>query len=270
MPGTVLSQIHVYPIKSAGGVALDSATVDRCGLRYDRRWMLVDDKGVYITQRRFPRMALIDVEVSSGSLTIEAPAMSTLRVPVSPEAGGLIRVRIWDDLLEVVPVCKEADHWFSEFLGIPCRLVYMPDDTVRLAGPEYATGEDQVAFADRFPFLLTSEASLDDLNTRLAQSLPMNRFRPNLVIKGCEPYAEDEWKQISIGHIPFRVAKPCSRCAITTVEQTEGAMGREPLHTLAKYRRFGNEVLFGQNLIHNTPGTLRVGDPLEVTALKKR
>jgi uncharacterized protein YcbX len=262
--GTYLSGLYVYPIKSAGGVPLEASGVDERGLRHDRRWMLVDEAGSFMSQRRFPRMALIGVRLEPDRLVVDAPGMPSLEVPLRPPDGKLMLTRVWDDLVEVSTVGDSADRWFGEYLGVGCKLVYLPDESIRPVDPAYGRTEDRVGLADGFPFLLISEASLADLNARLERPVPMNRFRPNLVVRGCKPFAEDGWKMVRIGEITFRVVKPCSRCAITTVNQETAATGKEPLRTLARFRRAGKEVLFGQNLIHDEIGTLRIGDPAEV------
>jgi uncharacterized protein YcbX len=260
-----LSGLYVYPIKSCGGIALESATVDTTGLRYDRRWMLVDDAGEFLSQRRLPKMTLISVRFGPERLIVSAPGMPDLGVPLLPETADLVGVSVWGDSSQGVPVGEHADRWFGEFLDFPCRLVYKPDDDIRLVDSLYAEDGDQVGFADGFSFLMISEASLDDLNERLEAPVPMNRFRPNLVVSGCEPFAEDGWSMVRVGSVPFRVAEPCARCAITTVDQETGSRGKEPLRTLATYRKSGGEVFFGRNLIHASLGTVRVGDPVEVT-----
>jgi uncharacterized protein YcbX len=262
--GFTLSGLYVYPIKSCGGVALESAAVSATGLRHDRRWMLVDGAGGFLSQRRLPRMALISVRFAPERLIVGAPGMPDLEVPLHPETADLVDVCLWGDAGRGAPVGDEADRWFAEFLEFPCRLVYKPDEDVRLVDSLYAGDGDQVGFADGFSFLLISEGSLDDLNGRLEEPVQMNRFRPNLVVSGCEPYAEDGWSRIRVGSVPFRVAEPCPRCAITMVDQETGARGKEPLRTLATYRRSGEGVLFGRNLIHASLGTVRVGDPVEV------
>ena len=263
--GLTLSQLYVYPIKSCGGVALESAAVDATGMRHDRRWMLVDETGEFLSQRKLPRMALISVRLAPEHLIVGAPGMPDLEVPLEPETGNLVDVCVWGDAGRGVPAGEEADRWFGEFLEFPCRLVYKPDGDVRLVDSMYAEDGDQVGFADGFAFLLISEASLEDLNERLEEPVPMNRFRPNLVVRGCEAYAEDRWSRIRVGAVPFRVAEPCWRCAITLVDQKTGARGKEPLRTLATYRRSSEGVLFGRNLIHASLGTLHIGDPVEVT-----
>jgi uncharacterized protein len=259
-----LSGLYVYPIKSMGGIPLEAWDVDGRGLRYDRRWMLVDEDGWFISQRELPRMALIGVRIEPDRLVVVAPGMPLLELSLGTTTGKTIPARIWDDVVEASPVGDDADRWFGEFLGVRCRLAFLPDESVRPVDPDYGETGDQVGLADGFPFLLISEASLADLNARLEQPLPMNRFRPNLVIGGCEPFAEDGWSRVRIGSITFRVVKPCSRCAITTVDQTTVVTGKEPLRTLARFRKVGNKVLFGQNLIHDGTGTLHTGDPVEI------
>jgi uncharacterized protein len=259
-----LSGLYMYPIKSAGGIPIEAWDVDGRGLRHDRRWMLVDEAGRFMSQRRFPRLALVGVRIEPDHLVVDAPEMPSLEVPLRSPDASLRLARVWNDLVEVLTVGDEADHWFGEFLDVRCKLVYLPDESIRPVDPAYGNTEDQVGLADGFPFVLVSEASLADLNARLEQPMPINRFRPNLVVRGCEPFAEDGWRLICISKIPLRVVKPCSRCTITTVDQRTATTGKEPLRTLARFRRAGNKVLFGQNLIHDETGTLRVGDPVEI------
>ena len=260
-----LSGLYVYPIKSCAGISLDSADLISTGLRHDRRWMLVDESGEFMSQRAHPRMALISTHLSDGQLTVSAPGMPDLLIPLLQENGKLIDVEVWGDVNKGALVGEEADHWFGEFLRFPCRLVRKPEDDPRPVDSIYAANGDQVGFADGFAFLLISEASLDDLNSRLEDPLPMNRFRPNFVVRGCDAYAEDGWGRLHIGGVPFRVAEGCPRCAITTTNQETGERGKEPLRTLATYRKFDGEVYFGRNLIHDTLGTVRLGDTVETT-----
>jgi len=260
-----LSGLYVYPIKSCAGISLEGSELSATGLRYDRRWMLVDETGEFMTQRAHPRMALISTHISNEHLTVGAPGMPDLEVPFQQNSENLIDVNVWGDANLGGLVGAEADRWFSEFLKFTCRLVRKPDDDPRLVDSLYAKGGDQVSFADGFAFLLISEASLGDLNGRLENPLPMNRFRPNFVVSGCDPYAEDGWGRLRIGGVPFRVAEACPRCAVTTVDQRTGVRGKEPLRTLAKYRKSEGEVFFGRNLIHDALGTVHVGDPVEPT-----
>jgi uncharacterized protein len=261
----VFSGVYVYPIKSCGGIPLASADLGTTGLVHDRRWMLVDEVGKFVSQRRHPRMALISPHLAPDRLVVSAPGMPDLKVPLEGEDGERIDVEVWGDAQRGEPVGGYADRWFGRFLGSACRLVRKPEDDVRPVDSAYARGGDQTSFADAFPLLLISEASLEDLNGRLESPIPMNRFRPNLVVRGCGPYAEDGWEEVRAGDAVFRVAEPCARCAITTVDQGSGERGKEPLRTLATYRKAQGEVWFGRNLIHASLGTVRVGDPVEVT-----
>ena len=265
-PSTVtLSGLYVYPIKSCAGIPLQSADLSATGLRHDRSWMLVDETGEFMSQRAHPRMALISIRFSAEHLIVSAPGMEELEIPLYPQAESSIDVRVWGDTNRGELVTEEANRWFTEFLKFPCRLVHKPEDDPRLVDSSFAESGDQVSFADGFAFLLISEASLEDLNSRLEDPLPMNRFRPNFVVRGCGPYAEDGWRLLRIGSVPFRVAEQCPRCAITTVDQRTGARGNEPLRTLATYRKSELGTVFGRNLIHDTLGTVHVGDPVETT-----
>lgn len=267
-----LSAIHVYPVKGLKGIELAQARCTDRGLEHDRRWMVVDagDHG-FLSQREHPRMATVWTDVGRGKLTLSAPDVDEVEVPLSPSASApRMRVRIWESDCDALAVSGEADAWLSDYLAIDCRLVYMPDKTRRMSNPAYGGEGKLVGFADGFAFLLTGEASLADLNARLAAKshpeLPMSRFRPNLVVSGALPYAEDAWKQIRIGEAVFAAAKPCGRCQVTTTDQATGeVMGPEPLATLATYRdsqEFG--TMFGMNLVLVRPGTVRVGDLVTV------
>ena len=227
--------------------------------------MVIDDNARFLTQRQQAWMSLVDVRLDADDvLHLAAPGMAPLSVERSgPQA---LEVSVWNDRVSAELVGAEADAWLSEFIGQACRLVHMPDRTQRAVDPEFAAADDQVGFADGFPFLLISQASLDDLNARLDRPLPMLRFRPNLVISGCAPYAEDDWRRIRIGALEFRVAKACSRCVIPTIDYATGERGREPLQTLMTYRRRDNKIYFGQNLIHEGTGRLERGMPVEVLA----
>lgn len=263
MTEVVLSGIYIYPIKSAGGISLSTAVVEDRGLQHDRRFMIVDSQGKFLTQRQFPQMALITTQLQAESLIVSAPEMSPLSVPLVPEYHTRILVQVWRDHLSAISVGKTASAWFSEFLGITCQLVYMAEDSQRFVESEYAAN-NLVSFADGFPFLLTSEASLQNLNQHLAHPVNMSRFRPNFVVTGKEAFAEDSWQLISINSILFEVAKSCARCSIVTVDQATGEKGQEPLSTLASYRLYKGEILFGQNLIAQGNGVINLGDRVEV------
>ena len=258
----VVSALAVYPIKSTRGIALARARIARRGFEHDRRFMVVGDNSKFLTQRTHPRLALVDVRIAGDHLVISASGAGSITVPLVPE-GVRRQVTVWRDTCDAV-VVSEASPWFRDWLGITCDLVFMPDDVERLAKPAHALPGDLVGFPDGYPFLLTASASLDDLNTRLVAPVTMERFRPNIVVSGSNAFAEDGWKRIAIGGVPFRVAAPCARCTITTVDPATAEMGVEPLKTLATFRTRDNEVLFGQNLVHDAEGTIEVGAAVEV------
>ena len=183
-----------------------------------------------------------------------------------PPATGSTAVRVWKDTCRAAWLGERPAAWFSDFLGSSCGLVYMAGETIRPADPAYAPGGTRVSFADAFPFLLISEESLADLNLRLADPLPMNRFRPNLVVAGAAPYQEDRWDRVEIKGLGFRIVKPCARCVVTTTDQLTTERGREPLRTLATYRQVNGKVMFGQNVVHERQGRLRLGDAVITTA----
>ncbi|HIC82371.1 MAG TPA: MOSC domain-containing protein [Chromatiales bacterium] len=264
MPSLTLSGITIYPVKSLAGIELDEAVVGERGFLFDRHWMIVDPQGQFLTQREMPRMALIQPVLNENGLELYAEGQAPLYLPLEPDKPEPLDVQLWNDRCQAMACGTVADQWLGAVLGRPARLVYLPPEHVRRLDPEYARPADETGFADGFPFLLVSEASLADLNSRLEARLSMRRFRPNLVVKGCGPYAEDTWGRIRIGKIGFRVVKPCARCAITTVDPDTAERSKEPLTTLAGYRRRGNKVYFGQNLIQDTTGALTVDDPVEI------
>lgn len=261
----VLSSIHVYPVKACGGLSPAEWPVDAFGLRNDRRWMVVNLAGRFLTQREAPRLALIRPALETGGLVLRAPGMTELRLPLVPATRERVSVQVWGDATEGVPVSPEAAQWLTRYLGALARLVWMPDDIVRPTDPAYADGY-RVSFADGFGFLLISEASLADLNRRLEAPLPMNRFRPNLVVSGTEPFAEDAWREIRIGGLALRLVKPCGRCVVTTTDQETAERGQEPLRTLATFRERDGKLMFGMNVVHRGTGRLAMGMPVEVVA----
>jgi uncharacterized protein len=258
-----LSEINVYPLKSAKGISVRTALVERRGIQFDRRWMVVDSSGVFLSQRAFPRLALISTHFGSDTLYVNAPGMNTLTLLLQPSGTDPIRVHVWNDAVDAISAGDEAQKWFSTYLNMPSRLVFMPENSIRHVEPESAIHNDIVSFADGFPLLLISQHSLDDLNNRLVTPVPMNRFRPNVVVNDSSAFAEDRWKKIRIGTMLFYVVKPCSRCITTTVDQETGIQGKEPLATLSRYRKVDGNVLFGQNIIPENVGTITVGDQVE-------
>jgi uncharacterized protein YcbX len=264
MTHSTLSAITLYPVKSLAGISVTRWPVTKTGLQYDRKWMLVDNAGQFLSQRKLPRMALIKTALTDSHLILSASGMEDLPLPLTPADGETIISTIWNDQCEASSVSLEADQWLSSFLNQNCRLVYQPEEMIRQVDPDYGRHTDNVAFSDGFPFLIISENSLVSLNREMQLNLPMTRFRPNLVISGCPGYAEDNWREISIGNIDFRLPKPCSRCAIPTIDPETALAGKEPLSTLNRIRKWQNNVYFGQNALHNQCGTLTVGDAVQV------
>lgn len=258
-----LTDIYVYPIKSLGGIRLTEAEVEMRGLKYDRRWLLVDENGRFLTQRTFAGMALLEVSLLEEGLSIRhrsRPEVAPLLVPYEGNQNNLIPVSIWDDICPAQLVSPAADAWFSAVLGRPVRLVRMPATTRRPVDPDIVPAGAVVSFADAYPFLVIGQAALDHLNGQLAEPVPMNRFRPNFVFSGGEPHAEDRWTNFWIGSVPFRGVKPCARCVVTTINQATATAGNEPLRTLARYRTWNKKVFFGMNVLGMAAGTVRVGD----------
>ena len=264
-----VSALYVYPIKSLGGIAVKEALLTERGLQYDRRWMLIDSDNRFLSQREIARMALFKVAITGNGLSVTySPTNSSLQIPFQPLHTQLFEVTVWEDTCLAQRVSAEADTWFSNILGMPCKLVYMPDDTLRQVDPNYA-GEGMVtSFADAFPLMMISQASLDDLSAKVGAPIPMNRFRPNLVYTGGQPYSEDELASFSINNINFYGVKLCARCPIPGIDQDTAVGGKEPIKTLSSYRRRQNKIYFGQNLIHEGTGILRVGDALEILEVK--
>jgi uncharacterized protein len=268
-----LTQLHIYPVKSLAGIALSSARVEQRGLQHDRRWMLVRPAdGRFVTQRELPGMALLGTAIESQHLVIFDRKNVAHRCRIPLEAGldgrAARAITVWDDTLDAAPTTPEADAWLSARLGEPLQLVRMHEAAHRPADPKYAPEGHEVSFADGFPFLLIGEASLDDLNQRLPQPVPMDRFRPNFVFskEKSTPYEEDTWRAFRVGNQQFMGVKPCGRCIVTTIDQGTAERSAEPLRTLASYRRVGNKVLFGQNVVWlgtDAEATVRVGDLIE-------
>ncbi|MET9508520.1 MOSC N-terminal beta barrel domain-containing protein [Streptomyces flavidovirens] len=272
MPNYLLHAVHVYPVKSAAGCAPGEVRVEPWGPAGDRRWMLVDPAGKVVTQRQQPRLALTRAEpLPDGGIRLSAPGREPLSVTV-PEPVGTAVAQFPKDKVEAVEADAGAHAWFSEFLGAEVRVVHLDDPARRRpVAPKHGRPGETVSFADAYPLLVTTLSSLDALNSLIAQGdhadegpLPMTRFRPNAVLDGTAPWAEDDWKRIAIGDVTFRITEPCARCVVTTTDQRTAQRGKEPLRTLARHRRSGDKLLFGQNLVPETTGTIRVGDPVRI------
>lgn len=291
-----ISEINIYPIKSLKGIGLQNSVVEKRGLRFDRRWMLTDPDGMFFTQREVPRMATVTVEVLGGSLTVFAENYGSIDIPFEPDRAERESVTVWDSTFIGETYVGSMNEWFGEVLSKKCKLVRMPDNGTRHVSEKFDLGEDTVSFADGYPLLLIGEGSLAEVNERLHDQyhgeeygeklpLPMNRFRPNLVVEGSAPFEEDGWSKIRVGEAIFRVPKPCARCVITTIDHVAGKFdGKEPLKTLASFRMakqaFPNSyealgqsataVLFGENLIPDNPGaSIKLGDEIEVLERRK-
>lgn len=276
-----LTELNLYPIKSCGGIALREATLTSAGLMaehiYDREWMVVDAQGLFMTQRQYPRMALITPRIKADTLELRAPGMLRLEIPLdlpAPEDARTLNVRVWNDTVPAYDCDETTAAWFSNVLGISCRLVRFHTDARRVASTEWTNGvEAPTLFSDGFPVLVISEASLDDLNHRLRaqgrEGLPMNRFRPNVVISGVEAFEEDYAESIRIGGALLKPVKPCARCIIPSIDQTTAEAGPNPLDILQSYRanpKVDGGITFGMNAIvqEGDGQVLRVGQEVEV------
>ncbi|MFC3559218.1 MOSC domain-containing protein [Pedobacter jamesrossensis] len=261
-----LSEINIYPIKSLGGISLKEAKIEERGLQYDRRWMLIDEQGTFITQRKHFELALLEVSLKDNELTVTFKKNKEQKVSFSLEEsiGESIAVTIWDDISNGFEVSKKVSDWFSDYMKMKVKLVKMSSEEKRLVDERYALDNEIVSFADGYPCLIIGQSSLDGLNEKLADPIEMNRFRPNFVFTGGTAHIEDSFSQFNLGNIAFSAVKPCARCVLITIDQQTGIKGHEPLKTLASYRTKEKKVLFGQNLIHKGFGIIRIGEELKI------
>ncbi len=262
MQQRILSEIWIYPVKSLGGIRLSTAKVMEKGLQYDRRWMLIDESGQFMTQRAYPRMSLFALRQTSDSFWIAYGDDELELLSDGPHSGEAVNANIWGDTVDVAEESVKSSLWFSERLGVSCRLVSFPEENPRPIDPQYRLASESVSLADGYPVLVIGKSSLVDLNARLDTPVPMNRFRPNLVFTGGEPYEEDTWKEFLVGANRFAAVKPCARCVLTTVDQATGEKGREPLLTLSRYRRQGDKINFGENVIPIDYHEIHEGDEI--------
>lgn len=260
-----ISSLIYYPIKACRGFEVESANVERMGLENDRRMMVTTPEGKFITQREYPRLALVTPKLSNGSLELSAPNYDSLRVGIQT-SGAPVLVDVWKSKdIHAIDQGEEAAQWFSDWLATAVRLVHIADGYKRLVNEQWAVHtDDHTGFADGYPILLASEEGLADLNARLESPVPMNRFRPNIVVRGCGPFEEDSWNRIQAGDVKLAVVKPCARCEVTTIDKDTLEQSKEPLKTLGKYRKQKLGAIFGQNLIPLNEGSLRVGMTVEV------
>jgi len=263
-----LQHLAIFPVKSCGSLEPLQCEVEERGLRFDRRWLVTDESGRFLTQRELPQLATIRVALLDEELVLSC-GDARLTLPLSMREGERVPVQIWRDEVEAVRLGELADDWLRDVLGTDARLVWMPNDARRLVDERFAYEGEITSFSDGFPFLVLGRASLDDLNARIeasgGQGVGVERFRANFIIDGAPPYDEDTWARFRIGDCEFEAVKPCSRCPIPTLDQTTGErMGAEPLRTLATYRRVGDKVFLAQNALARRLGTVRVGDEVEV------
>ena len=264
-----VTAINIFPVKSLGGISLAASSSTSRGLQYDRRFMVIDDQHEFLTQREHPLMATIQTAISGAQLALTSPFGDAVSVPLEPPLKPTRTVKVWSSRVHAHTVSAEVDEWLTNYLGMDARLVYMPESAERRVAPDYAKNGEIVSFADGYPLLIASEESLADLNTHIVatqeQPVPMNRFRANLVVRGCAPFAEETWQDFQIGSAIFRGVKPCVRCQVTTTDQATGEVrGPEPLRTLAIYRDSPQGVRFGMNLLPLKLGMVRVGDSLQL------
>lgn len=267
-----IKSIHIYPIKSLGGISVQQSKVTHRGLAHDRRWMLVDAENRFVSQREYAQLALLQPEITSDQMIVtdrngrqQALYFDLKEPPTRPE-----EVIIWDDTVLAKPVSTAADEWFSQYMEMPVRLMYMHKDSVRAADPRYAiTESDKVSFADGYPILIISEASMGLLNSKLTESLSIDRFRANLIFEGSTAHEEDTWREIQMAQQTLYGVKPCARCIMTNIDPKTAKAGKEPLKTLATYRKVGQKILFGENFIPKEEGVLRIGDEIKVLKNKK-
>lgn len=269
----LLSDLYIYPVKSLGGIRLTEAAVEPRGLRHDRRWLIVNARNQFMTQRQTAAMAHLKVAPAYNGFLLshqQRPDLLPLYVPFAATPEKTLFVTIWDDMVFAWRAKPECDTWLTEALGEECKLVYMSDMVRRDVEPEHNPEGQLVSFADGYPFLLIGQESLAELNTRLAEPVGMDRFRPNLVFSGGEAFAEDGWASFQVGDVSFRAVRACGRCVLTTIDQTTAQKNPagEPLRTLATYRTEGGKVMFGQNVTSAGRGTVRVGDALAVVSHK--
>ena len=262
---TTLSNLTCYPIKACRGFDIPESHVERMGLANDRRMMVATPEGNFLTQREHPKLALVTPTLKNDSITLSAPNFDSIQFAIQ-KSGTPTPVNIWKSKgVHAIDQGDESAQWFSDWLGVSVRLVHVDEKFKRKLNPEYAVStEDHTGFADGYPVLIISEESLQDLNSKLDSPLPMNRFRPNIVVRDCEPFAEDTWKRIRIGNVEMALVKPCPRCEVTTIDKETLERNKEPLKTLASYRKQEGGAMFGMNVIPLNEGNLRVGMSVEV------
>jgi len=262
-----VKSLHIYPIKALAGIQLDEVEITSRGLKHDRRWVLIDKQNKFISQREYPQLALLHPQIGANEMTIidKSGKMSKLRFSLAEPNSIEEEVTVWDDRMPVKEVSQETNLWFSQFMEMDVRLMYMHEDSIRQADQRYAIkASDKVSFADGYPVLIVSEASMEFLNAKLEETLSIDRFRGNIIVSGSTPHEEDTWREIKIGQQQLFGVKPCARCQVTTIDPETATYGKEPLKTLSNYRRLDHKILFGENFIPGNESTIRIGDEIEV------
>lgn len=273
----ILTDLFIHPVKSTRALAVEHAVVEPWGLADDRRWMVVDDDGRQLTAREHRQMLTVTATPGDrpGTMLLCRPSAPDLAVTIDDPSSAQVTTHVWSSTVTAAAAPSEAHAWFSDLLGMPARLVWLDDPTRRPTNPTFSAPADRVSFADGYPLLLATKASLRQLNDWIAEGaaergedqsdpLPVRRFRPNAVIDGSAPFAEDDWRRIRIGEVTFRVAKPCDRCVLTTIDPDTLERGREPIRTLARHRKWDGKTWFATNVIPDGAGSLSVGDEVSV------
>jgi uncharacterized protein len=267
----IISALYIYPIKSLGGITVDETLVEARGFEHDRRWVLVDKNNRFLSQREHAQMALISVSLEESGLKIQHQKLriAPTLIPFKPQTTDFQSITVWDDTINCQRVSDEADAWFSGVLGQEARLFYQPEESIRIVDQKYATESDHTSLSDGFPVLIISEASMDFLNEKSSETIEIQRFRPNIVFKNSIPHEEDSFADIAINDVLFEGAKPCARCIMTTINPATAEKGKEPLKSLTAYRKWGNKILFGENLLIKKTGKIAIGDTLNVLSRKE-
>jgi hypothetical protein len=257
----LVSAINIYPVKGLGGIALNESYVTIKGLKYDRRWMIVDEQNQFISQRNFPHLCLFKIEIVDLGFQISFHE-SNIVLPFEIEEGQAVNVKIWNDEVSALKANEIINDFFSELLRIKCSLVFMPNYTNRWIDKSFVNNNLPVSFADGYPILMIGQASLNLLNSKLEKPMLMDRFRPNIVFEGAEPHQEDLWNNFIIGSVFMQGVKPCARCQVITINQQDATTNKEPLKTLSSYRNFDHKINFGQNVISKNEGVIKIGDSI--------
>lgn len=258
-----IHSLFIHPLKGAKPISIQSMDIEETGPRWDREWMLIDEKNDFLSQRKKAKLCLIEQQINKESLLLSAPGMESITIPVDKYPTSELEVTIFGKKIRGIHVDKNLDQWFSDYFGEAVRLVRSPQENRRLISKNHFKKDQTIHFADGYPFLLTSLSTLDDLNSRLKDPVTMNRFRPNIVIENAPANDEDNWSSYSIGDINFLSVKACARCVVVTVDQDSGKKSGEPLKTLASYRMKDGNILFGQNLVHLNFGKISIGQELQ-------